>query len=156
MRNRELTALRKRLSNLTRLQRRQVAADLEAVEHNAASVEVIEDQSPARPTVRVAVAPRWSETAPLTICSGSNRRVLPDIQCADGHTAGSAAHAREVDGPSRGFARRADDPPSRTASGRAGWASGAVESLAGESAATVAKDVVSAAARAASKSLTSL
>jgi len=49
MRNRELTALRKRLSNLTRLQRRQVVADLEAAEHKVASVEVIEDQSPARP-----------------------------------------------------------------------------------------------------------
>jgi len=49
MRNRELEALRKRLSNLTRSQRRQVVADLEAAEHKAASVEVIEEQSSARP-----------------------------------------------------------------------------------------------------------
>lgn len=49
MRNRELLALRKRLNNLTRSQRRQVASDLEAAEHKAASVEVIEDQLPARP-----------------------------------------------------------------------------------------------------------
>lgn len=50
MRNRELVALRKRLENLTRSQRRQVAADLEAAEHKAASVEVIEEQSPVRPS----------------------------------------------------------------------------------------------------------
>lgn len=49
MRNRELVALRKRLADLTRSQRRQVSADLEAAEHKAASIEVIEDQSPAWP-----------------------------------------------------------------------------------------------------------
>ena len=49
MRNRELVALRKRLGTLTRSQRRQVVTDLDAVEHKAASVEVIENQSPTRP-----------------------------------------------------------------------------------------------------------